>query len=311
MSELSIAELTAKVTALEESVTANTGTLSTLPGSVDTFYYLFVGSLVFFMQAGFGLLEAGSVRTKNTKNILLKNLLDACIGAIVWWAWGYAVAYETGKTPNKFIGGTDKAKGFFASGWVDVASEGYTEHPQGGTFALWFFQYVFAAAAATIVSGAVAERAQLTAYLIYSTVITGLIYPVVVHWVWDSNGWASAFNTREGDDGPLLGGQIDFAGSGVVHMTGGVAAFVGALVIGPRIGRSDGGGRTGKPVAIKGHSSVLQALGTFILWMGWYGFNPGSTPAITPKGCATVLPWHAMLIGIIGGLVYIGGSRPE
>jgi Amt family ammonium transporter len=94
MSELSIAELTAKVTALEVTVTANTGTLSTLPGSVDTFYYLFVGSLVFFMQAGFGLLEAGSVRTKNTKNILLKNLLDACIGAIVWWAWGYAAAVK-------------------------------------------------------------------------------------------------------------------------------------------------------------------------------------------------------------------------
>ena len=146
---------------------------------------------------------------------------------------------------------------------------------------------MFAAAAATIVSGAVAERAQLGAYLIYSTVITGLIYPVVVHWVWDGNGWASAFNTNEGDDGPLLGGQIDFAGSGVVHMTGGVAALAGAFVIGPRMGRFDGGGRTGKPVPIKGHSSVLQVLGTFILWLGWYGFNPGSTLGITPAGYAT------------------------
>ena len=145
---------------------------------------------------------------------------------------------------------------------------------------------MFAAAAATIVSGAVAERAQLGAYLIYSTVITGLIYPVVVHWVWDGNGWASAFNTNKGDDGPLLGGQIDFAGSGVVHMTGGVAALVGAAVIGPRMGRFDGGGRTGKPVAIPGHSSVLQVLGTFILWLGWYGFNPGSTLGISPAGYA-------------------------
>ena len=195
--------------------------------------------------------------------------------------------YETGNTGNKFIGGTDKAKGFFGAGWVSVASEGWEESPTGGDFALWFFQYVFAAAAATIVSGAVAERAQLGAYLIYSTVITGLIYPVVVHWVWDTNGWASAFNTNEGDDGPLLGGQIDFAGSGVVHMTGGVAALVGAAVIGPRMGRFDGGGRTGKPVAIKGHSSVLQVLGTFILWLGWYGFNPGSTLGITPDGYAT------------------------
>ena len=143
------------------------------------------------------------------------------------------------------------------------------ENPTGGDFALWFFQYVFAAAAATIVSGAVAERAQLGAYLIYSTVITGLIYPVVVHWVWDGYGWASAFNGNEGDDAPLLGGQIDFAGSGVVHMTGGVAALIGAAVIGPRAGRFEGGGRSGKPVAIKGHSSVLQVLGTFILWLGW------------------------------------------
>ena len=124
------------------------------------------------------------------------------------------------------------AKGFFASGWVSDADNSDTsEHATGYTFALWFFQYVFAAAAATIVSGAVAERAQLMAYLIYSSVITGLIYPVVVHWVWDVNGWASAFNTNTGDAGPLLGGQIDFAGSGVVHMTGGWAALVGAKVL--------------------------------------------------------------------------------
>ena len=116
--------------------------------------------------------------------------------------------------------------------------------------------------------------------------ITGLIYPVVVHWVWDGNGWASAFNSNEGDDAPLLGGQIDFAGSGVVHMTGGIAAFVGAAVIGPRTGRFSGGGRTGNPVPIKGHSSVLQVLGTFILWLGWYGFNPGSTLGITAAGYA-------------------------
>ena len=135
-------------------------------------------------------------------------------------------------------------------------------------------------------SGAVAERAQLLAYLIYTTVITGLIYPVVVHWVWDGNGWASCFNSHTDDKKALLGGQIDFAGSGVVHMTGGVAALVGAAVIGPRSGRFEGGGRVGKPVPIKGHSSVLQVLGTFILWLGWYGFNPGSTLGITPSGYA-------------------------
>ena len=144
------------------------------------------------------------------------------LGAIVQFAHTIAparVQYETGDSPNKFIGGVSNAKGFFASGWVSDADNSDTsEHATGYTFALWFFQYVFAAAAATIVSGAVAERAQLMAYLIYSSVITGLIYPVVVHWVWDTNGWASAFNTNTGDAAPLMGGQIDFAGSGVVHM---------------------------------------------------------------------------------------------
>jgi len=256
--------------------------MAMLAGSVDTFYFMFVGALVFFMQAGFGMLEAGSVRTKNTRNILLKNLLDACVGALIWWAWGFATAYETGTGGNTFIGSTKDAKGFFAEGWA-----GKNEHATGYTFAAWFFQYVFAAAAATIVSGAVAERAQLLAYLIYTTVITGLIYPVVVHWVWDGNGWASCFNSNtDSAKGPLLGGQVDFAGSGVVHMTGGVSALVAAAVIGPRSGRFEGGGRVGKPVPIKGHSSVLQVLGTFILWLGWYGFNPGSTLGITPAGYA-------------------------
>ena len=142
--------------------------------------------------------------------------------------------YETGDEGNKFIGGTKHAKGFFSYGFVtNTDYETPTEeHATGYSFALWFFQYVFAAAAATIVSGAVAERAQLMAYLIYSSVITGLIYPVVVHWVWDTNGWASAFNTRPGDAAPLMGGQIDFAGSGVVHMTGGLSAIIGAAIIG-------------------------------------------------------------------------------
>ena len=212
------------------------------------------------------------------------------LGAIVQFAHTIAparVQYETGDSPNKFIGGVSNAKGFFASGWVSDADNSDTsEHATGYTFALWFFQYVFAAAAATIVSGAVAERAQLMAYLIYSSVITGLIYPVVVHWVWDTNGWASAFNGHPGDAAPLMGGQIDFAGSGVVHMTGGVAALVGAAIIGPRSGRFEGGGRVGKPVPIKGHSSVLQVMGTFILWLGWYGFNPGSTLGLSPANYA-------------------------
>jgi len=345
--ESTVATLQVNLTSLINAAVADT---KELKGSVDTFYLLYSGALVFFMQAGFGVLEAGSVRVKNTRNILLKNLLDACVGAFIWWAWGYGTAYHKADGDgNPFIGLPGKAHG--SVGWVLG-----DESASGADFVSWWFQYVFAATGATIVSGAMAERAQLGAYVIYTTVITGLIYPVVVHWVWDGVGWASSFNPDA-----VLGGAIDFAGSGVVHMTGGIAAFWGALIIGPRAGRFD---LDGTPVAIRGHSSVLQALGTFILWMGWYGFNPGSTLAITPKGyaataaraticttlsaafagmtvvlitkrldhiwdlgalsngilaglvsitagCATVLPWHAMLIGIIGGLVYIGGSRLE
>ena len=176
---------------------------------------------------------------------------------------------------NPFIGVADE------SGFPSLAlyqGHGSTEDPNGGNWAGWWFQYVFAAAAATIVSGAVAERAQLGAYLVYTTAITMFVYPVVVHWVWSSGGWLSAFNCAgEGDANVALrGGMIDFAGSGVVHMTGGVAALCGAKIIGPRSGRFV----ERKPVPMPGHSSVLQVLGTFTLWMGWYGFNPGSTLGI-------------------------------
>ena len=302
--------------------------------------------MVFFMQAGFGVLEAGSVRIKNTRNILLKNLLDACVGALIWWAWGYGAAYQKSGSANAFIGTPNDAH--MAKGWA-----GENESENGADFASWWFQYVFAAAAATIVSGAMAERAQLGAYIVYTTVITGLIYPVVVHWMWDKNGWISPFNPDS-----FLGGAVDFAGSGVVHMTGGCAAFWGAMIIGPRKGRFI----DGQAVPIEGHSSVLQVLGTFILWMGWYGFNPGSTLAITPAGyaqiaarsvicttlsaamggitvvlitkkkdhvwnvgalcngilgglvgvtasCSTIFPWHAVVIGFVSGCVYIGASN--
>mmetsp|Transcript_54303 Transcript_54303/g.118415 ORF Transcript_54303/g.118415 Transcript_54303/m.118415 type:complete len:475 (-) Transcript_54303:907-2331(-) len=263
---------------------ATAADLAYVAASVDSFYLLVVGALVFFMQAGFAMLEAGSVRAKNTKNILLKNLLDACLGAFIWWGWGFGVAYNSGPNPNGFIGtantGEDKGGYSFFSAWWT----GEDEHPTGYNFALWWFQYGFAAAAATIVSGAVAERAQLSAYLIYTVVITGWIYPVVVHWVWATGGWLSTFTQVEDD--VVLGGCIDFAGSGVVHMTGGVAAFWGAAIIGPRKGRYD---ESKKPIPMPGHSTVLSVLGTFILWLGWYGFNPGSTLALTPSGYAQTM----------------------
>jgi len=228
----------------------------------DAMWLLVAAALVFFMQTGFAMLCAGLVRAKNTKNILLKNVLDACAGALGFWSVGYAFAYGEAGGGNPFIGNTY----FFMTNFEETA-----------TYQGWLFQFAFAATAATIVSGAVAERTMMSAYLCYSFALTAFVYPVVVHWVWSSAGWLSAFNAA-----PLLGtGMIDFAGCGVVHMVGGLSALLGAAVVGPRLGRYD---PEGNVVDIPGHSATLQALGTFILWVGWYGFNPGSTLAITGLG---------------------------
>jgi len=231
------------------------------------------GAIVFFMQAGFSMLEAGAVTEKNVINILFKNIMDASIAGIFFWAFGYAVAY--GPTAGGCIGtghpfildihnnaGGDKA----------AVSDGWER---------WFFQWAFAGTAATIVSGSVAERTKFHAYLVYSAVCATFIYPVVVHWVWGS-GFLSglgAMPDENGDARPLFSGtsasngMIDFAGSGVVHMTGGVSGLAGALVVGARTGRF----RDGQLQPIPGHNTVMQALGTTILWFGWYGFNCGST----------------------------------
>jgi Amt family ammonium transporter len=231
----------------------------------DTFYILFAGCLVFLMQCGFATLEAGSVRDKNVRNVLLKNALDACVGAIVWYLFGFGIA----GAGNAFIG-SDSAN-FALSGLDDTNSATYTSN--GYDWISFFFSFTFAAAASTIVSGAVAERCQLSAYLIYTIFITGFIYPVVVHWVWTGDGFLSAFNTEH-----IVGGVIDFAGSGVVHMTGGVAGLVGAKFLGPRLGRFE------NPDEFDGHSTPLQVIGTFLLWFGWYGFNGGSTLYINGYG---------------------------
>ena len=226
--------------------------------SADNQFLLSSAYLVFFMQAGFAMLCAGSVRSKNTKNILIKNVLDACVGAIAFFIFGYGFAYgkKEGKTANEFIGN-----------W-NFGLQDYTD------WASFLFQWAFSAAAATIVSGSVAERTAFQAYLGYSFFLTAFVYPVVVHWVWDSDGWLNAFKSKD-----LLFdcGMIDFAGSGVVHMTGGVAGLMGAAIVGPRTGRFDPNGRV---IAMPGHNASLVVLGTFILWVGWYGFNPGSQLAI-------------------------------
>lgn len=230
---------------------------------VDTFYLIFAGALVFFMQIGFAMLLAGSIREKNVKNVLLWNLLDSAGGAFGFWSVGYAFAYggddiTKGKT---FIGNS----GFFLSGDTDME--------------FWFFQFAFACALSSIVAGTIAERTKMTAYLFYSIFLCGFVYPVCAHSFWSVNGFLSPFAAE-----PLWGtGAIDLAGSGPVHMCGGVAALVMAVVIGPRKGRfyDDDGVALDEPTPMGPHSVTLQFLGTFALWFGWYGFNPGSTLKIS------------------------------
>ena len=226
------------------------------------------------MQSGFAMLCAGSVRQKNVKNIMLKNLLDACGGALGFWSIGFALAYgdrDDDKSTTRFIGND-----FF----------GLTDMTTGPEYIGWFFQFAFAATAATIVAGTVAERCKMAAYLCYSVFLTGFVYPVVVHSIWASDGFLTAFN----DDTFRDIGVVDFAGSGVVHMTGGATALVAAIILGPRKGRfyDEDGNALETPNNFPPHSVALQILGTFILWFGWYGFNPGSALLISNPGAAAV-----------------------
>jgi len=295
------------------------------------------------------MLCAGSVRQKNVKNIMLKNLLDACGGAIGFYTIGYGFAY----------GGDDIAdKTFIGNSYFGLRE--YTDYIG------FFFQFAFAATAATIVAGTVAERCKMSAYLCYSVFLTGFVYPVVVHSIWSSNGFLTAFRSDAMNDI----GVIDFAGSGVVHMTGGVTALIAAIVLGPRRGRfhDADGNLLETPAEFPPHSVALQILGTFILWFGWYGFNPGSALTIDNSasadtaalcavtttiaaacgcvtcmftdtiidmmatgeasydltmamngclaglvgitaGCSVVTPWAAVFIGIIAGWTYIAASK--
>ncbi|MHC4708856.1 MAG: ammonium transporter [Planctomycetota bacterium] len=214
---------------------------------LSTLWILLAAFLVFFMQAGFGMLEAGLVRTKNAANVLTKNVLDFCFAALAYFIFGYAIMY----------GGDGPL--FGTQGWFMFN----VKSPVDGIpiEAFWLFQAVFAGAAATIVAGAVAERMQFAAYLAYSFLISAFVYPVVGHWVWGS-GWLAGL------------GFHDFAGSTVVHAVGGVSALVGAWMLGPRIGRFN---EDGSSNVILGHSMPLATLGVLVLWFGWYGFNAGST----------------------------------
>ncbi len=232
-----------------------TMSIAEVAASLDTVWVLLAAMLVFIMQAGFAMVEAGFTRSKNTANILMKNLLDFSVGSICYWAVGFGLMFGAGK----FIGSID----FFGTvGWEgDIP-----------TSAFLVFQTMFCATAATIVSGSVAERTKFSAYLVYSVLIFTVVYPIAAHWGW-GGGWLGDM------------GFNDFAGSAIVHSVGGWLALVAAWVLGPRIGKY----KNGKARAIPGHNLTMAALGVFLLWFGWFGFNPGSQLAAAGIDNATAI----------------------
>ena len=231
-----------------------------LATSVDVGWTLVAAALVFFMQAGFAMVETGFTRAKNAGNIIMKNLMDFCIGTVVFFVLGYGIM----NSENYFFGliGRPEYQMF-----TDFANFDWSN---------FFFQLVFCATAATIVSGAMAERTKFSTYCIYSAVISAIVYPIEAGWVWNSAGWLAKL------------GYVDFAGSSVIHMVGGIASVIGAAMLGPRIGKYTKG-KDGKVVvnAFPGHSLTLGALGCFILWFAWYGFNGAA--ASDPTQLAQIL----------------------
>ncbi len=304
--------------------------LAELFSDINIMWVLVAAALVFFMQAGFAMVETGFTRAKNAGNIIMKNLMDFSIGTPLYWILGFGVMFGT---TSGIFGGIDL---FTTGDYTAILPDGVS------LYAFFIFQTVFCATAATIVSGAMAERTKFSSYCIYSAVISAIIYPVSGHWIW-GGGWLAQM------------GFHDFAGSTAVHMLGGVCAFVGAKMLGARIGKYD---KNGKSKAIPGHSITLGALGCFILWFCWFGFNGGSTVSMTggaaelaskvffntnlaaaaatvtvmfltwslykkpdvsmtlngslaglvaiTAGCDVVNPWAAAVIGIIAGFAVVG-----
>ncbi|MFH1782059.1 MAG: ammonium transporter [Candidatus Omnitrophota bacterium] len=245
--------------------------LASFTRGLDTMWVLIAAFLVFFMQAGFGMVEAGFIRAKNTCNILTKNFLDFCMASLGFFVFGYAIMFGEG---NPFIG----MKGWFLSGAVSGAGV--------PLYAFWLFQAAFCGAAATIVAGGMAERMKFQAYLIYSFLISAFIYPIVGHWIW-GGGWLAGL------------GFSDFAGSTVVHLVGGVAALIGTIMLGPRMGKYSPDGSAN---AIAGHSIPLASLGVFILWFGWFGFNPGSTLSVGNGDLIARVAINTNLAAALGGI---------
>ncbi|MFH2145035.1 MAG: ammonium transporter [Candidatus Omnitrophota bacterium] len=247
--------------------------LATVIKGLDTLWVLLAAFLVFIMQAGFGMLEAGLIRTKNTCNVLMNNFLDFCMASVGFFIFGYAIMFSQG---NGFMG-LDK-------GWLFLIKATHE-----GTIPLeaaWLFHAVFCGAAATIVAGGIAERMKFKCYLIYSFLISATVYPIIGHWVW-GGGWLSNL------------GFADFAGSTVVHTVGGTAALIGTFVLGPRIGKYN---KDGSANAIEGHSLTLASLGTLILWFAWFGFNPGSTLSVGDGSFMAKVAVNTNLAAVAGAL---------
>jgi Amt family ammonium transporter len=344
MAELSLVDVAASLEAMNATAVATAEAFAAFKTDADNMWMLQAGFLVFFMHAGFAMLEAGAVQAKNSVNILFKNVFTVSIGAIVYFLVGYSFAY-----------GSVVDDSFVAAGGFLLINEGVS------TFAGWFFQMVFAATCATIVSGAVAERTKLEAYFVVAAYLVAIPYPIVSHWIWDSRGWLSAgadltdqlFYSSPDSHGCNM---IDFAGSGVVHMVGGFSGLIGAYLVGPRLNRFEvlPSGKFGDLLPLPAHNMSLCAIGTFILWFGWFGFNVGSTLSFTGEltalvaintalapaaacltggltyyfvkgyfdlgvvlnctlgglvsitaGCATVSPWMSLVIGMVGAFVYL------
>merc|ERR1719235_1611718 len=264
--------VTEDIVTLSEQLQAQNEAISTMKAdyneSLDTIWMLLAAVLVFFMHTGFSLLESGSVREINVQNILTKNLIVVCFGFLTWYAIGWGLACAPVEDPNKFTGGTE----FFNDGFGDEKTK----------FRNFFFQGIFCATGATIVSGAMAERTQLKGFGIFTTLMTSIIYPIVVYWGWSGAGM---LNYAENEESKSIVGPayMDFAGSGIVHMVGGVGALCGAAVVGPRKGRFD---PTVDEETFTPHNIPFTVLGTFCLWFGWYGFNSGSTLSMHDEGTA-------------------------
>jgi len=247
-------------------------TLDETMSGVNTFYLIYAASLVFYMQAGFAMLCAGSVRLKNVQNTMMKNILDACGASLGYYSVGFAFAWGSSNLP-----GQQSTVDSSSTSFIGTTNFFLTETDEKAFF---LFQYAFAATSATVVAGTLAERCQMVAYLCYSVFLTSFVYPVVVRSIWNTEGFLSSHN----DDNSISDvgvGVIDFSGGLVVHVTGGLTALIAAYILGPRKGRFVEVDGKWKCRDFPGHSVALKVLGTLILWFGWYGFSTGSTYFIT------------------------------